>query len=118
MPKTQPTTGTPVTADIIKSIPKGRSWAMRSAQTFVHCARRDGQYAVECGWVVNEAFDDDYMSSTYHPFRPAHPQPWVGRSVTTTDPDEAARIYTEYKSAVLALQGNTLAGEEIGSVFR
>lgn len=112
------TNQTPVTANTIKGIPDGRSWAMRSAQTFVHCARRDRQYAVECGWVVNEAFDDDYMSSTYHPFRPAHPQPWVGRSVTTADPQEAARLFTEFKSAVMAHRGNTLAGEEIGSVFR
>lgn len=114
MPKTTP----PVTADTIRGIPEGRTWSSRSAQTFVHCARRGGLYAIECGWAVPEAHDDDYMSSTYHPFRPADPQPWVGRSVTTTDPEEAARLFTEFKSAVAAYQGSAIAGEAIGSVFR
>ncbi len=106
------------TAATITTIPEGRSLSNRQAQQFVHCARRRGQFVVECGWAVNEAYEDDYQSTTYHPFRPSRPQPWVGRSVTTDYPAEAARLYDEYKAAVFAMRGHELAGEAIGSVLR
>jgi hypothetical protein len=105
-------------ANKIRSIPEGRSYASRGARTFAHVARRGAHYDVECGWVVPEAYEDDYMSSTYHPFRPAHPQPWVGRSVTTEDPAEAARLFEQFKAAVAKMRGAELHGEIIGSVYR
>lgn len=112
-PKNQTTTRA------IKNIPEGRTWSQRSPQTYVQCARRDGQYVVECGWVVPEAYDDDPGASTYHPFRPSVAQPWVGRQApSTTDPEQAVRLYDEYESAIQARRGNTLAGEVIGSVTR
>lgn len=105
--------------DAIRGIPEGRTWSARSPREFVHCARRDGQYVVECGWVVPEGHDDDPGSSTYHPFGARGPVAWVGRQApSTTDPERATRLYLEYQTAVQTRRGNTLAGEVIGSVFR
>lgn len=107
-----------VDADAIQRIPAGRALSSRSPNHYVQCARRDGQYVVECGWAVPEAHDDDPESSTYHPFSDRRTKAWVGRETSTTDPERAAELFLAYQAAVESRRGSALVGHVIGSVTR
>ncbi len=116
---TETQTASPITAAQIRAIPPGKAYAGRGDDLYYLCASRGGMYVVECGWLVQEAYDDDPGCSTYWPFagRLRH-DAWVGREVSTRDADEAARLYEQYRAAVLARRGADLPGSRIGNVVR
>lgn len=103
-------------AKTVETIPEGRAWSMRERTRYVTCARREGQLVVEMGWVVPEAYDDDYECASYHPFK--HLCPWVGRERICTTSQEAAETYNEWRNALLTDRATSIEGTVIGSVCR
>jgi|SRR6185295_5462241 len=106
-----------LTVAAVEAIAEGRVKTAKTKTAFALIAKRAGHYEVECGWVVPEAHDDDYLSSTYHPFAADRMCPWVGRRVVTADPVEARDVYLAYKADVFARRVPA-RGEIIGSVTR
>lgn len=104
-------------AEKIAAIPVGKTFGTRAENQFCFVRREGSAYEVWCGWVVPEAYDDDYDSYSIHPFKPERPQPWVGKQFQTESPEEAATVYLEYKAAVGARQAPK-TGKTVGSVAR
>jgi hypothetical protein len=109
---------TSLTARDFDSIAEGRAKATKGPGRFVSCTRRGGRLVLECGWIVPEADSDDPGSSTDQPFRDGMPTAWVGRRLTTDDPDVALATFDEWKGTVLSATPRPLGGERIGSVYR
>lgn len=106
-----------VTAEAIAGLLEGRCKASRTDAVFAQVARQGGAFVISCGWVVPEADEDDYMTFPPGPFQHPRHCPWVGRTITTSDPAEAAELYAAYKDAVYSRQAPA-RGQKIGSVTR
>lgn len=104
----------------IENIQTGKVFSCKTTSDFVLVAIRNGIYEVECGHVVPEGYDDDYMSSTYHPFKGGSPKPWIGRKIKCSDAVEAHKYYEAWKTIIinrkLPAMGKNI--EAIGSVRR
>jgi len=102
-------------ADIVAIAP-GKVKSSATAAKFALIAPRNGGYEIECGWIVPEAFFDDYDSYTYHPFGRA--RPWVGRRIFVEDVQAALATYERFKLVVHSAKLDPGDGEWIGSVSR
>jgi hypothetical protein len=106
------------TIEATQQITPGNTWGAGLDQCFYFLrVGLDGTYSVECGWAVQESFDDDYLSASYHPFKGGRAKPWVGRKMTGLTGEQAAQKFDEWKAAVLARRCPT-DGDIIGSVTR
>ena len=101
------------TKEMIEATPMGRAISAMSDTKFVLVRIVTGGYEVECGWGVEESYDGDYMSYTYHPFKNGRMQPWEGRKVTVPSSAEAAELFNAWKQAVTSGWKPT-RGERIG----
>jgi hypothetical protein len=110
-----------IRAELAKATP-GNAMASRTSDVFVQAARTDNAYRVSCGWAVEEAYDDDYLTfSTGNPFaKGTHLQPWIGYEVDTESPDEAAKLYVEWKAKLYSAERHSFIprGTVIGNVSR
>jgi hypothetical protein len=97
------------------ALPAGKSFELVRNESFVYAHREGSGWAVWCGWVVPEKYEDDYDSYTIQPWKT--PRPWVGRKYTAQDTQDAARVFAEYMDATKARQRPT-TGERVGSVVR
>jgi hypothetical protein len=108
--------------DLSQAMP-GQAMGSRSSDVFVQAAKTQANsYRVSCGWAVEEAYNDDYLSfATSNPFAKGTPlQPWIGREVDTESADEAAALYLEWKAKLYSSErhGFVPRGTVIGTVTR
>ena len=106
----------------IGQLPTGKIYGIIGERQSYFVRRTETGYEIEAAWEVEEAYDDDHDSHTYHPFvdarkRPRHAVPWVGRHVQTADATEAADVYASFKALLTTGQYPT-QGDVIGSVVR
>jgi len=102
--------------DKILALEEGKCLSVRQCDYFALVALREGQYVVECGWVVPEAFDDDPGSYSYQPFN--GDQAWVGMRHIATSPQDAADTYVQWRGKVASKQVVKDGEIKIGSVRR
>lgn len=102
-------------AEAVAVMPIGQTRGITRPNCFAHISRTRSGYDVRCGWIVNEAYDDDYDSCTDQPF--GEPQAWVGRKQSFSDVESAMACLDAYREDVLARRVPQ-AGEVIGSVSR
>ncbi len=104
----------------IESIKAGKVFSCKTTTDFTLVAIRDGSYEVECGYVVPEGHDDDYMSTTYHPLKGGDPKPWIGRKIKCSDAAEAHKYYEAWKAIIATRKLPPMGGGviKIGSVSR
>jgi hypothetical protein len=98
---------------------KALQLCLRSQFALVRPVLTDGvrMYQVDCGWGVEEAHDDDYLTATYHPFKDGFKQPWTGCRFNFYTATEAIEKYCAVRDAIK--NGRKISGGEvIGSVAR
>lgn len=109
-----------VTTARIDALQPGHSCGYRDNSAFAQVNRsEDGStLTVDCGWVVPEADEDDYSSSSYHPFRDGRPRPWCGRRRSAASAEDALAVLHEFRTVVWGTDPTRATGERIGSVHR
>ena len=101
----------------IEALVDGKSYNSLDTTSYRLIRKSAAGYEVEIGRAVKEAYSDDYMSCTYHPFRGGRKQPWSGRRIIAQTAAEAAQLFEEFWE-ILANRSALPEGEKIGSVAR
>src|SRR2546429_3992680 len=87
----------------IDGLKPGKTTSCRTEQYFVVARppQEGNAYSVECGWVVPERNDDDYLSfGGNSEFKSRDLRPWVGRRLFAATSSEAAEIFQRWLAQV------------------